>query len=220
MSKMLTVVAWNVKSGNPHAEAALAEMAKEFEPDLFALSEMYATHPRSPFHGYPVRQEATPTDWFHVPVNEHGETAALLAPRMRLVHGHVVAMKQTWVAPVHGKEHEPRRYQRMRLWQNGTWRASCEHWPTGGPSDPHNGPAVQEAVRRATAFLDAGLRSPSFVVGDLNIGTQAVANLFPRYHVAGNGPDNLIGRGCSVTRKVLGNYDSDHAAVLYRLARL
>lgn len=225
--KDFRLLAWNVKTGNDEARSAIREMLEEYDPHVTALSEAYSlrlSDGHGKFCGHDVLQESTPpgrkTPWFHEPVCECGEQAGLIAPGVKVSRDRVVPMSRRWVGPVNGLTHQPRRHRRLRVTADGqTWRLSLEHWPTGGTGSKTNGAAVKETVARAKSWLLTGVRSPSVIVGDLNLGTVELAHMFPSRTVVGHGPDNVIARGCKVTREVLGNYGSDHSAVLYTLKK-
>lgn len=219
----LRLIAWNIRTGNKQAQAAVRDLIDEHQPHVLALSEAYSLRLPDGFCGYDVRQEAVPNarraPWFHEPVSEYGEQATLYRPGVGVGRDRVVPMSQTWIGPVNGLEHEPRRSRRSRVVvDEQPWRLCLDHWATGGVNG-RNKAAVREQIRRSRAFLAAGQHAPSVVIGDLNIGTTELARMFPHRVVAGNGPDNVIARGATVKRTVLDNFGSDHKAVLFTLSK-
>jgi endonuclease/exonuclease/phosphatase family metal-dependent hydrolase len=221
-AKTLRVVAWNA-----HNLRTVADGLEQMGADGFDLALIFeAAHIHDELalyakrHGLTLLQE-TPVRWQPGKVvPERGDVAVLVGKGTKVRWSRVRPMREPWVAPVHGRDHEPRRYRRLRVKVNGqAWRVAVEHWPTAHPAD--NAKAVAETMTKAKRWLRRGKWTPSVLLGDLNAGAKKL-NAWARPFGAqahGHGPDNAVVRGCKADVNVLDKYGSDHHAIAYTFTK-
>ncbi|HWV45523.1 MAG TPA: endonuclease/exonuclease/phosphatase family protein [Nitrospira sp.] len=235
----LDIITWNVYVGHKPSDVktALTDMAKEYNPHIFALQEatnLGANRIR--------RTKGRPrTEWgngrqdpnraihlpgyrtYHLPKDHpkglYGEAAdtALLIRNDVIIHGHQYnKMKEKWKGPDHGFIHEPRVYQ--TIWVSSAitgevWKIGAGHWPFGS--------ALQETINYVHDWFAKTIKGrPTVWVGDLNAMPHDFKSItdLSDVKVVGHRIDQAITRNVKMaTAKDIGAHGSDHDAVLIHL---
>lgn len=216
------LILWNAKVGRRPAEVvrAVRSMAREHDADGFLLQEAA---------GYFEALRDLP-GWDAVAPRGKGDARGniILAPeRSHVERRHAIRCRLDWTGPKHGKHHDGRK---MPVADVDDWRYVSVHRTRPGWSK--GGLAFAEEFERLAEVADR-TRIPLVLGGDQNIGTRPGADRGRHTPFAlarriggtiitthpGN-VDYVIVRGLTGKAWELGEYGSDHNAVLVTLRRL
>lgn len=211
---------WNADTVNHHANTGLRELLKLHDPEAAVITEAY--HIDGALPGYRVLHAPAHTarQMVHGAVDESRDVLLAIRDDIKVVRHQTRLMTVPWEGP-NGRQHSAKVAHAVTLKDDeGTWRLSGEHWPTGHAGK--NRQACNEQRTQAGIWLKSGMPGrPSVIAGDLNVNGADLAEWLHQQGATSDGHnvDRAICRGCRVARvQPLDSYGSNHQAVLLHLA--